>query len=192
MNADQDERFNIAHIEPTTHIYGSGKNFTIWLQGCTLACQGCWNKEMWPTRPHTLRHRAELLQQILATPDITGVTLLGGEPMQQSHNTLWLLAQLRSKTNLNTMLYTGYEAGELEAMGHWQFIEQTADIVVAGRYEQEKRNTDLRWRGSTNQQLIYPVNSRLVPETEEANQVEIIISEHGGMTVLGYPDLNTD
>lgn len=188
MNADQDECFNIAHIESTTHIYGPGKHFTIWLQGCTLACQGCWNKEMWPTRPHTLRHRAKLLQQILATPDISGVTLLGGEPMQQANNTLWLLTQLRSKTNLNIMLYTGYEVAELEAMGHWQFIEQTADIVVAGRYEQAKRNTNLKWRGSNNQQLIYPEQSRLTETPIEANEVEIIIYEHGGMTVLGYPE----
>jgi len=180
--------FNVAHLEPTTHIYGPGPRFTIWLQGCTLACQGCWNTEMWPHRPQHLLDRNELLERIISTPNIEGVTLLGGEPMQQAENTLWLLQQLRTKTALNIMLYTGYERAELEGTDNWQCFEALTDLIVSGRYEHNLRNTGLLWRGSENQQLVYPVGSRLKKQDQRVNQLEIVISEHGGVTVLGYPD----
>jgi len=75
--------FNIAHIEPSSFIYGPGERFVIWVQGCTLGCQGCWNRTMLSKRPKQLIAREALLQKILDLDSIQGVTLLGGEPLQQ-------------------------------------------------------------------------------------------------------------
>ena len=188
MKFQEAEHFNISHIEPVTHIYGPGSRFTVWVQGCTLGCKGCWNEEMWPKRPRTLIHRVELLQQILRAPNIDGITILGGEPLQQPENTLWLLAEIRKHSSLSIMTYTGYEPHELKQMGHWKPLLEFADIIVAGRYQENKRNTYLRWRGSDNQQIIYPENSRLDQYSDESNDLEIIISEHGAITTLGYPE----
>jgi len=57
--------FNIAHIEPSSFIYGPGERVVIWVQGCTLGCRGCWNRTMLSKRPKQLIAREELLQQIL-------------------------------------------------------------------------------------------------------------------------------
>ena len=188
MKFQASDEFNVSHIEPATHIYGPGTRFTLWVQGCSLGCKGCWNEEMWPKRPRTLIHRVELLQQILRAPNIDGITILGGEPLQQAENTLWLLAEIRKHSNLSIMTYTGYEPHELKQMGYWKPLLKFADIIVAGRYQEDKRNTYLRWRGSDNQQVIYPENSRLAQYPDESNDLEIIISEHGAITALGYPE----
>ncbi len=42
-----DDTINIAEIVPNSRIYGPGKRFVIWVQGCALHCHGCWNKDMW-------------------------------------------------------------------------------------------------------------------------------------------------
>ncbi|SFG68188.1 4Fe-4S single cluster domain-containing protein [Neptunomonas qingdaonensis] len=181
-------QFNIAHIEPCTHIYGPGKRFTIWLQGCSLACRNCWNKDMWPSKAKQLLERELLLQRICNTKNIDGITLLGGEPMQQAANTQWLIQTLRQQTELSIMVYTGYEPSELDQKGLWDTLSDHADLIIAGRYDETLRDTYQQWRGSSNQQLIYPVNSRLKQQAIQLNEMEIIISEHAGVTVLGYPD----
>ena len=182
--------FNLSHIEPHTHIYGPGTRFTIWLQGCSLGCKGCWNTQMWPHRENSLVHREKLYQQILNTPEISGVTFLGGEPLEQADNTLWLIKRIKEKTDLTSVVYTGFEQRELELKGYWTTLYENSDLIISGRYQQALRNTYLRLRGSTNQRLIYPLGSRLMKESDEGNEVEIIIDELGSMTTLGYPEIN--
>lgn len=180
--------FNLAHIEPHTHIYGPGTRFAIWLQGCTLGCKGCWNTQMWPHRENTLVHREKLYQQILGTSEISGITFLGGEPLEQADNTLWLIKMLKEKTSLTSVVYTGFEQHELEAKGYWSSLYENSDLIISGRYQQHLRNTFLKLRGSENQTLIYPINSSLKEQLDEGNEIEIIINELGSTTTLGYPE----
>jgi len=182
------EFINVAHIEPQSHIYGPGKRFVIWLQGCSLACPGCWNEEMWSFKPKTLIHRDELLARILATHDIDGITVLGGEPLQQADNVIWLLNRIKKDSNLSTFLYTGYEQQELHTMGLWHGLNTLCDMIAVGRYKQEDRNTNRQWVGSENQALIYPEGSGENMPQSEQNEVEIIIHSDGALTVLGFPD----
>jgi len=181
--------FNMAHIESHTHIYGPGTRFAIWLQGCTLGCKGCWNTHMWPHKDKTLLDREELYQKIVNTPEINGVTLLGGEPLEQAGNTLWLIKMLKEKTSLTIVVYTGFKQSELEAKGYWSALYENSDLIISGRYQQSLRNTYLRLRGSTNQKLIYPDASSLTNENDDVNEIEIVINELGAITTLGYPDV---
>lgn len=188
MTRNHGEFINVAHIEPQSHIYGPGKRFVIWLQGCSLACPGCWNEEMWSFKPKTLIHRDELLARILATQDIDGITVLGGEPLQQADNVIWLLNRIKKDSNLSTFLYTGYEQQELHTMGLWHGLNTLCDMIAVGRYKQEDRNTNRQWVGSENQALIYPEGSGENMPQSEQNEVEIIIHSDGALTVLGFPD----
>jgi anaerobic ribonucleoside-triphosphate reductase activating protein len=180
-------QFNISHIEPATHIYGPGRRFAVWLQGCSLACKGCWNKEMWSFKANELLDRKNLLAKILAGQDIEGVTLLGGEPLEQTENTLWLIQEIKRLTSLTVMLYTGYTKLELEHKPLWTTIEDNVDLLVTGRYQEEDRNTNNQWYGSENQELIYPVKSRIDQRSQPINEVEVIIEPSGEVRVLGYP-----
>ncbi|MBB1354243.1 MULTISPECIES: 4Fe-4S single cluster domain-containing protein [unclassified Pseudoalteromonas] len=180
--------FNLAHIEAHTHIYGPGSRFTIWLQGCSLGCKGCWNTQMWPHRERTLVHREKLYQQILDTPEISGITFLGGEPLEQADNTLWLIKMIKDNTSLTNVVYTGFEQRELELKGYWSALCENSDLIISGRYQHSLRNPYLRLRGSTNQKLVYPHGSRLMEESDGGNEIEIVIDSLGSITTLGYPD----
>ncbi|MDW7776157.1 MAG: 4Fe-4S single cluster domain-containing protein [Methanosarcinales archaeon] len=179
--------FNIAHIELSSEIYGPGKRFVIWLQGCSLACPGCWNKIMWNFTPRIIIQREVLLEEILANPELEGVTFLGGEPLQQSENLYWLMLALNKK-NISIMLYTGYEIEDICNTKIFSNICNLADILIAGRYREEERDLFLRWRGSRNQLLLIQTNRYCDLEILDGiNEIEIKIDEFGSVTLLGYP-----
>ncbi len=179
---------NIAHIETGSDIYGPGMRFVIWFQGCSLRCPGCWNKSMWSFDPCDLMERKHLLQIILSCPEIDGVTVLGGEPLDQAENLYWLLVSLRDE-NIGVMLYTGYELSEIKNDGLKSEICQLADILVSGRYKEDERDLGLKWRGSRNQSiLIQNAKYEGLDLNDGINEVEIMIDEFGALKVLGYPD----
>ncbi|WP_281221851.1 4Fe-4S single cluster domain-containing protein [Photobacterium sanguinicancri] len=180
-------QFNISHIEPATHIYGPGRRFAVWLQGCSLACKGCWNEQMWSFKTNELLDRKTLLAKILAEQDIEGITLLGGEPLDQAENTVWLIQETKRLSSLTVMLYTGYTKPEIEQKKLWSTIEDSVDLLVSGRYQEQHRNTNNQWYGSENQKLIYPKKSSIEQRSKLLNEVEIIIEETGEVRVLGYP-----
>mgnify|MGYP001262700046 FL=1 len=68
-----------------------------------------------------------------------------------------------------------------------QCIEES-DIVVCGRYIDELRDTNLRWRGSSNQQVLFPSSRYEDYEFIEDNEVQITLNEDGTLSILGYPD----
>lgn len=178
----------MAHIESDSLIYGPGKRFVVWFQGCALACEGCWNKQMWSFEPNQLIHREQLLTQILETTGIRGITLLGGEPLYQAENVWWLLEQIRLRSSLTIFLFTGFEAIEIDKIGFQHNIECLCDIVAMGRYDENLRNINQQWIGSDNQQLFHPTNSRERDRPMQLNQVEVTINDDGRITVLGFPD----
>jgi len=181
--------FNIAHIEPSSFIYGPGERFVIWVQGCTLGCRGCWNRTMLSKRPKQLIAREKLLQQILDIDSIQGITLLGGEPLQQLSNVLWLLQQVKS-VDLDTMVFTGYEWPEMTSDEKANILPFT-DILVSGRYVAGRRNINLQWRGSSNQQVHFPTAQYDASLIKEGNYVEVHFEADGRLRILGFPDAGT-
>ena len=59
-------KLRVSNIVDRTRIYGPGWRTAIWVQGCTLGCQGCWNVEMWPHEGGTLWSHDDLLQHLLS------------------------------------------------------------------------------------------------------------------------------
>jgi anaerobic ribonucleoside-triphosphate reductase activating protein len=176
---------NIGGIVKRTKIYGPGWRSAVWLQGCTLACKGCWNKELWPTKGGTFYTHEELLSELLSATDCEGVTFLGGEPLQQAEALLPLLKDLRA-IGKSIFIYSGYNRDELDET-QLACVEQ-ADIVVLGRYIQELRNTNLRWRGSENQVVEFLTDRYSTEDMNgEASEYEVHIHPDGTTTVLGYP-----
>lgn len=180
--------FNLAHVENSSHIYGPGVRYVIWFQGCALGCKGCWNKEMWSFKNKQLIHKTQLLERILKTINIQGVTFLGGEPLHQADNLWWLIEEIRQRSSLSIFLFTGYEEAELLQRNQLPKILSLCDIIAIGRYDERRRNINQQWIGSDNQRVIYPRNSREITQPEDINQVEIIIQKDERFRVLGFPD----
>ena len=142
---------------------------------------------MLPFVPVWLLKVEEIISMIQKIDGIRGVTILGGEPLNQS-GALLTLARRVKELGLEIMLYTGFNLDELtddDAMA----LVKISDIVVSGPYDETKRDISLRWRGSTNQKITFndQFNEDLY-HPKDLNEVEIHISESGELIMLGYPD----
>jgi hypothetical protein len=75
---------------------GPGIRAVVWTQGCTLGCPGCFNPGSHPLEgPGGAVATDELATRILALrPEIEGLTVSGGEPLQQWDATVDLLASV--------------------------------------------------------------------------------------------------
>lgn len=179
---------NIAHIETQSFIYGPGCRFVIWVQGCSIHCKGCWNKEMWSFKPQKFYSVATLMQMILShQTEIEGVTILGGEPLDQYQEIL-LLSEKIQLLGLSLMIFTGYELAEIEAKEQTEILNFT-DILVSGRYKQDKRSLNNQWIGSTNQRISFLTKRYQNYVMVNQNYVEISIDELGKIHYLGFPPL---
>ncbi len=180
-----EQLIRIGHRLDRSEIYGPGIRSVIWLQGCTLACKGCWNTQYWPSKGGEETSVSQLLFEIDLLGDIEGITLLGGEPLQQASATLALIEGCKQR-DLTVFLYTGYESEEFDVT--MQACFDASDIVITGRYEQEKRDTTLRWRGSLNQQVHFISGRYNQSVLEERTEVECHILPNGNLTIVGYAE----
>ena len=174
----------LADTLSSSQIYGPGNRFVIWVQGCSLECPGCWNKDFWSTKLGKEIDIQILLSEILDADDIEGITILGGEPLEQTEVILKLIKYVK-QNHLTVMLYTGYEEDELDDT-QLECVRMS-DIVIMGRYVASLRNTNLRWRGSSNQEI--KMNSEIYKnlDIKERGEVEITITNDGQISMSGYP-----
>jgi anaerobic ribonucleoside-triphosphate reductase activating protein len=126
-----------------------------------------------------------LVKEILQVKGIEGITILGGEPLQQSNATLELIRSVKA-VGQTVFMYTGYEPEEFDET--MQACFDSSDIVVTGRYIESQRNVNLRWRGSTNQMVHCPTGRYSLSELIEQNEVEIVVNQDGTIELYGYPD----
>jgi anaerobic ribonucleoside-triphosphate reductase activating protein len=188
----------VAQTIADTDAEGPGRRFAVWVQGCTLGCPGCCNPEMLaPGRGGRLVDAAALAAEIAATPDIEGVTLLGGEPFQQAEGCAAVAAAVRA-AGLTVMVFTGYTLEELRARaaagepGVAALLDAT-DLLVDGRYlrhqpEPPPAAGGRRFIGSRNQRVHF-LSSRYSPADPRLaarNSIELRLVD-GALTVNGWP-----
>ena len=63
-----------------------------------------------------------------------------------------------------------------------------SDIAVTGRFVQELRDTTLRWRGSSNQQVHFISDLYNESVLQEQTEVECHILPNGEIRMVGYAD----
>ena len=178
-------RLNLARTLPRSAANGPGERFVLWVQGCPLACPGCWNPDTWAFKRRDLRSVEDLAAIILATEGIEGVTFTGGEPFAQARALTALAARVRF-AGLSVFVFTGYDLDELTHPEHLALLA-VSDVVVAGRYVEAERETGLAWRGSANQRVHF-VSDRYSPaDINEVAEVEFYINNDGTITVTGFP-----
>ncbi len=135
---------------------GPGIRYVVFVQGCPHACPGCHNPQTHPFDGGTLMDIADIFEQIGHNPLLKGVTFSGGEPFCQPAPLAALAARIHAQTRLDVITYTGYTFEELLQSGDpsvRQLLEQT-NLLIDGRFELEKRDLTLRFRGSENQRVI--------------------------------------
>jgi anaerobic ribonucleoside-triphosphate reductase activating protein len=181
----------VAQLVPRTEAEGPGHRFAVWLQGCPLRCPGCCNPEMFAFERGTPVPVEALVQRVLSTPDLEGLTLLGGEPFSQPGPAALLCERVR-QAGLSTLAFSGYTLAELHAQAHpdVERLLASLDLLVDGRYEREQPETRRRWIGSRNQVLHF-LTSRYSPEDPRftaPNTAEVHLVD-GKLIINGWPEL---
>lgn len=136
-------------------VDGVGLRFVCFVQGCPHHCAGCHNPDSHDPNGGTEMTVEDVIEQMLSNPLTDGLTLSGGEPFEQAEDCL-TIARAAHEHGLNVWCYTGWTYEHLLKHGTGDQIALLAeiDVLVDGRYIQEKRSLSLEWRGSSNQRII--------------------------------------
>ena len=150
---------------------GPGVRVSVFVSGCNHHCKGCFNEKAWDFN-YGNDFSDETIDGIINDLDkeyVTGLTLLGGEPLERENQKglVKLVRRVKEKLpNKTIWCYTGFDY-EKDVMGRmyneWpetKEIMDTIDVLVDGKFELDKRNLNLQFRGSENQRLIDVKKSR--------------------------------
>lgn len=156
-----------ADIKLTDIANGPGVRVSLYVQGCEFRCKGCFNPETWSFKGGKIFDNGafEKLCQQLENDYVTGVSVLGGEPLHRWNvSTVLILCQQLRKLypDKSIWIYTGYTYETLDSTQ--KLILPLIDVLVDGQFEEENKVIDLRFRGSTNQRII---DVRRTLETDE-------------------------
>jgi anaerobic ribonucleoside-triphosphate reductase activating protein len=184
-------------------VNGPGSRAVIWVQGCSLNCPGCWNP---------LSHSAEYgmavetasvvkwVADLRARGLIDGLTISGGEPMEQASGLLALLQALRLRVpEISMGMFSGYTERELmigaflsrnaNPSSHqaelWRAIRQHLDFAVLGRFNRN-RPSNQPLVSSQNQELLL-LSDRYSPSDFSPLSVEFTIDSQGTTQITGFP-----
>lgn len=142
----------IARVRHPVHTLGPGVRAGIWTQGCQLACDGCVARDTWPADPAAEVPLSEVLDWIQGLADLDGVTVSGGEPLDQPGDLRSLLEGIRGlgRPSLDVLLFTGRTLRAAERA--YPDLLSLVDAVVAGPFRRDQP-TDHPLMGSANQEL---------------------------------------
>lgn len=154
-----------ADIKKADVANGVGVRVSLFVSGCTHHCKNCFNQEAWDFyygQEFTEKEIEKILQE-LNHPYVAGLTLLGGEPLEHinQQGLLPLLKKVKEKfPEKNIWCYTGYtfDTDVMQKMyKEWKETPELLsyiDVIVDGKFVEEKKDIKLRFRGSSNQRII--------------------------------------
>ena len=144
---------------------GIGVRVSLFVSGCTNHCEGCFQPETWDFNYGNdfTEDTENRILEMLAPDYICGLTVLGGEPFEPENQRVLVdfLRKVRRKyPEKSIWCFTGFTLEMLETEGthcHCEVTEEMLsliDVLVDGRFDKNKKNISLRFRGSENQRLI--------------------------------------
>lgn len=142
---------------------GLGIRTSLFVTGCTHNCKGCFNKvyqdfaygDEWTDK------ETRLLIEYLKSPEVSGLTLLGGEPFQNAIYLTKVLREVKKEVDKNVWVYSGYTYEEILKDDDKLALLNECHVLVDGLFIEDLKDLKLRFRGSSNQRIIDIEKSRL-------------------------------
>ena len=135
-----------------------GVRSTLFVTGCTHDCKGCFNKELQDFGAGEVwtQEDEDNFVSYVKNDNVVGVNILGGEPMQQVMDDCLpnLLKRVKEETGKSIWLWSGYLLEQILEDEKRRKILEYVDVLVDGRFDIDKRNINLKYRGSENQRVI--------------------------------------
>lgn len=148
---EEEPVYRVLDIIRGTTVDGPGFRTSIYLAGCNHRCPGCHNPQSWDFNGGREMSLSQLLE-VVADEEFN-VTLSGGDPLMHPSE-ITHLAKAITEMGLTVWLYTGYTWEEILASPKLQQPLPYLEAIVEGPFIYELRNTDLQFRGSSNQRII--------------------------------------
>lgn len=130
---------------------------TLFVSGCTNNCEGCFNtiaKDFNYGNQWT-NDTEDLFIKYLQNEQVKNANILGGEPMQQNSDTiLHLVKRIKNETNVDIWCWTGLLFEDLIKQKDKLEILKCIDVLIDGKFVLSKRDSKLKYRGSSNQRVI--------------------------------------
>ena len=167
---------NICQIRKYDVADGPGVRTAVYVSGCEFYCPECHNKEAWAFdygEKYDVRKETEIMNA-LYSHEVCGLSILGGEPLHPKNIedvlNLCCLVKTKFHNTKSVWIWTGYTCEEMldilkeydekpslcvsEYCRMLHNLLYICDVIVEGRYEKDRKNLRLRFRGSENQRII--------------------------------------
>lgn len=138
---------------------GSGVRVSFWLQGCDLHCKGCHNYSIWEFgegKQYSKKVVEDTIEQIDLKNVHRDISILGGEPLHKKNIDVtldFIINVKRKKPDTKIWLWTGYQFENLLDYKQ-KMVLMYVDVLIDGRFEIDKKDLKLKYRGSSNQRVI--------------------------------------
>ena len=138
-------------------VDGEGIRTVIWTQGCLHNCPGCHNPQTHDFNGGFLKDVMELCEEIKEVPFQDGITLSGGDPLEQIDACLEI-AKYVHEIGLNVWCYTGYTMEALlrrsQKEENLKELLSNIDVLVDSPFIIDLKSYNVPFRGSSNQRII--------------------------------------
>ncbi|MDR0653715.1 MAG: radical SAM protein [Synergistaceae bacterium] len=132
---------------------GPGKRLGLWVQGCSIHCEGCISRATWPfdeKRAVGVRKLLRKIARVFETEHLDGLTVSGGEPFDQGEAFPAFLKGLRKLGINDVLVFSGYKHDDL--LARYPEIPELLTTLVDSPFELGNE-TDAAWKGSGNQTM---------------------------------------
>lgn len=151
---------------------GVGVGTSLFVCGCRAKCRGCFNSELWDFNSGIewdKKSKDELFKAIDHSY-ISRVSILGGEPLAEE-NYLTIQELMRDIKNLypdkKIWLFSGLTMEEINQSQELLDTIAYCDVLVDGKFEEDKKDLTLKFRGSSNQRIWRKNGTEWIVEEEE-------------------------
>lgn len=153
---------NVAKILRMDVVNGDGFRVSLFVSGCNRKCKGCFNQQAQDPN-YGYAFTEEVKNKIfkeLENEHCSGLSLLGGDPMSCLSDNRKVVIQLCREVkekfpNKTIFMWTGYTIEEVLASDDMKDIVKYTDVIIDGPFVEELKDIDLKWRGSSNQKIVY-------------------------------------
>ena len=139
----------IAGIVRDSIVDGIGIRDVVFFQGCGKRCKGCHNPETWDYMGGCHRFIGDVVNEL--SDSSNDVTISGGDPIDQIEDLVEMCKQFRERGK-RIWVYTGNVVNPTKHI--YRVLAQYVDVIVDGRFVEELKDTNLLFRGSSNQRII--------------------------------------